>query len=396
MRNKLRPLLFFAGTITALLLVTPCSFSAFSVKEYMPDKTRHEDEFEELVAEYTRSLKVNPEDPVAYNDRGVVYQKMGKFSLAAEDYLNAIRLDSDGDIGRLAYNNLYELNMGLKNINKYLPQQRFGELFKRGRGYFDEAVSLYKERAFNQAKKYLELALTTFTLARMYEPDNKNVQGLVYLTKGFMHHITGIQYIQAIKSTDTNYTVLAYLRKAYYPLAFADAYYKASLEYLTGRDSKSFVKGYRIANDTCIKVAKKYLSRVDYWSRSYMKRTKKDVEFAVGIDRLNGLLAAGDCEMAEEIVLKLDSRLADLQRAESENIIGFKFLSLAYARLIGFFPYIEKADEMSAKKRQMMRNLLQECMRDLERAKNGFKLAALVNLCDCLKDYLMNIMERID
>ena len=55
------------------------------------------------VLAYTRALDLAPDDPIAYNNRGIAYRSLGNPARAIEDYRQALALDR---VYRDAYNNL--------------------------------------------------------------------------------------------------------------------------------------------------------------------------------------------------------------------------------------------------------------------------------------------------
>ena len=48
---------------------------------------------EKIIADYTRAIELNPDDPNAYNNRGLAYSKSGDLKQAIADYTKAIELD---------------------------------------------------------------------------------------------------------------------------------------------------------------------------------------------------------------------------------------------------------------------------------------------------------------
>jgi tetratricopeptide (TPR) repeat protein len=48
--------------------------------------------YEEAIAEFTKAIKISPEDARLYNDRGRVYHRMNRFPEAIEDFSTAIKL----------------------------------------------------------------------------------------------------------------------------------------------------------------------------------------------------------------------------------------------------------------------------------------------------------------
>ena len=52
-------------------------------------------EYDKAIADHTEAIRINPEDAVAYNDRGFAYYKMGEYDKAIADHTEAIPLNPD-------------------------------------------------------------------------------------------------------------------------------------------------------------------------------------------------------------------------------------------------------------------------------------------------------------
>ncbi len=67
---------------------------------------------DKAIADFTKAIEIDPKYVVAYNNRGVVYRMRFDFDRAIADYIKAIEIDPDFED---AYHNLGSLNF-LKNI----------------------------------------------------------------------------------------------------------------------------------------------------------------------------------------------------------------------------------------------------------------------------------------
>ena len=47
------------------------------------------------IVNYTKCLRLNPDNADAYNNRGIAYYTLGKYQLAIDDYSRAIRINPD-------------------------------------------------------------------------------------------------------------------------------------------------------------------------------------------------------------------------------------------------------------------------------------------------------------
>ena len=79
--------------------------------------------FDKAIQDYSKAIKLNPEDAAAYNNRGLAYADRGEFDAALEDYDKALELKPD-------YAEVYN-NRGNAYFNK---------------GDFDLAIQNYKKR----------------------------------------------------------------------------------------------------------------------------------------------------------------------------------------------------------------------------------------------------------
>ncbi|MBT6715938.1 MAG: tetratricopeptide repeat protein, partial [Elusimicrobiaceae bacterium] len=78
--------------VISILLITGCSKenSLFKKAEYLTKKGQ----YSKARTLYTEVIKINPKSYLAYNNRGIINERLGKKDLAQKDYIKAITLNS--------------------------------------------------------------------------------------------------------------------------------------------------------------------------------------------------------------------------------------------------------------------------------------------------------------
>ena len=56
-------------------------------------KAYNSSDYKFQIVNYTKCLRLNPDDAQAYYNRGIVYNNLGKFQLSIDDYSSAIRIN---------------------------------------------------------------------------------------------------------------------------------------------------------------------------------------------------------------------------------------------------------------------------------------------------------------
>ncbi len=336
--------------------------------------------------------KDEPQTAAEYNDRGVEYQRAAKFSSAADHYRKAIELDPDSEAGLLAYENLETLSKGIKELVESQPANWSRDVFSSGVAHFDKAVEFYNAGNYTEAKRYLDLAMRIFASSRTIDTGNGRAHGFLYLSKGFFYYICALENIKSIRSSDSNYTAMAYLRKACYPFTYAGEYYELARECFEEREIIDFVDGYRKKNDKDYNISvKRFLPQLDYWSAAFVKSVKKDVQCAVTIDRINETVVAGEYDKAVEIALKFEKELGRMKENTTGNRDGFIFLNLAYVRLAALLPYLSEGKYWTDEQKAKWVEQLELCAGDLKRARFEFGTASYAGLCDNLINYVARL-----
>ncbi len=97
MRTLITVLIYFLPA--AAILLNGCTFQG-PVKEIITEKRiarantyMQEGNYEDAITYYTKALKVNPKDAIAYNNRGLAWGKKGDYDNAIADFTKAVEID---------------------------------------------------------------------------------------------------------------------------------------------------------------------------------------------------------------------------------------------------------------------------------------------------------------
>jgi tetratricopeptide (TPR) repeat protein len=97
MRRLLTVFIYFLPA--AAILLQGCTFQG-PVKEIITEKSiarantyMQEGKYEDAITYYTKALKVNPKDAIAYNNRGIAWGKKGDYDNAIADFTKAVEID---------------------------------------------------------------------------------------------------------------------------------------------------------------------------------------------------------------------------------------------------------------------------------------------------------------
>ena len=168
-----------------------------SAKEWF-DKGNNATDLKKKIEYYTKAIELNPNHDPSYNNRGVVYYKLGRYDKAISDYTRAIELnpkkdntyinrgDCYGKLGRYKeaipdYTKAIELNSKNANVYKirglcYGMIERYSEAisdYTRAIDLGEDSASLYEVRGYVYGKigEYGN-AISDYTRAIKREPDN--------------------------------------------------------------------------------------------------------------------------------------------------------------------------------------------------------------------------------
>ena len=142
-----------------LTIENPNVYELFDYAEFL----KNNDEFKESISNYTKILKKIDKDhklyPEVTDGRGVAYERIGEWNKAEIDLKAS--LDSSPDqayvLNYLAYS---WIEQGI-NIEKSLEMLRKANEIKQNDGYIIDSLgwALFKLKKYEEAKKYLELAV---------------------------------------------------------------------------------------------------------------------------------------------------------------------------------------------------------------------------------------------
>ena len=158
------------------------------------------EQYEDAKSIYDRILELSPDDPIAFNNRGVTYDELGKYKEALADYNRSLELSPD-DSGTLSNRGVTYRKMGkykeaLADYNRSLElsPDHLGTLNNRGVTYdelgkYEEALADYNRAlelspdrpdtfdnrgvTYTNMGKYKE-AFADFNRALELRPDNPN------------------------------------------------------------------------------------------------------------------------------------------------------------------------------------------------------------------------------
>jgi tetratricopeptide (TPR) repeat protein len=111
-------------------------------------KNYHEGDLEGAIADYTEAIKLNPQDSITYNNRGVALDESGQHDAAIEDYTEALRLDpnyANGYSNRgAAYASKHEFDNAIADYGEAIRLDPNDAVFyyNRGETYFN--LKLYR------------------------------------------------------------------------------------------------------------------------------------------------------------------------------------------------------------------------------------------------------------
>ncbi|MBL7157250.1 MAG: tetratricopeptide repeat protein [Candidatus Omnitrophica bacterium] len=347
-------------------------------------KLAGEGDYEGALTEIDRALERFPDSAILYQNRGRIYEKLGEYNEASDNYAQTITLDPSGEVGSLAYYRLKTMAETLEQQNEQSTISESAVFFQRGIEYFDKGIALYNKNDLDAARENLQLTVVLFDTALSLNPGEKQTTGFLYMAKGLSYFIIGKQYAQKIKSNDSNYTVMEWFRRAYHPLSYAANYYARAKDYLTTPRQQELLKSYVALDDKLLKVVKKYILRVDYEGRNYLKNMKIETQCVVDLDVLNTMINTGKYEAVPEFVNKRLALLKKLDTNESKNAVGISYLFRSYLYLNYVLEHMDKDPEWIRQNKEALNDRLNACMEDLETAQR-------YPMNESLEEFLANI-----
>ena len=81
-------------------------------------------DLEQAIADYSKAIELNPDDVLAYNNRGIAYTDLGDYERAITDYYKAVELDPNYALAYYKRGNAYvdigELEHAIADFEWYL------------------------------------------------------------------------------------------------------------------------------------------------------------------------------------------------------------------------------------------------------------------------------------
>ena len=115
-------------TLLLILLLVPMIGFGQTAEEYhnRGNEYMELEKYYEAIAEYSKAIKLNPDDADAYYNRGIAYRKLGNYKDAIVDYSSAIKINPDD---AYAYKNrgIAKKNSGLPYCSDYKRACDLGE-----------------------------------------------------------------------------------------------------------------------------------------------------------------------------------------------------------------------------------------------------------------------------
>lgn len=174
-------------------------------------------DLEGALRDYGFIVAFEPDDAVAYNNMGNIYFKLSYYENAVEAYLQALSIDSNFDlaiknknIAEKYLNKNYYLEKGIKLLDDKTD-------YKTAIAYFNRAIELDKENSlsyeyrgkcyfalsednnYEQATKYLELAINDLSKAYELAPDSEEIKNFLYAFSISNEYIQFESYIESVQ-----------------------------------------------------------------------------------------------------------------------------------------------------------------------------------------------------
>ena len=153
MKKKIIWLIVICLMVASLVQVSCVSTEETGVA--LPDE-----EIERAIEEYDEAIRLNPNDAIAYKNRGTAYRNLGQFERAIEDYAEAIRLNPNDAIAYYSrgtdYCNLGQFERGIKDYTEaiHLNPDDVDAYYNRGLAY---KLQDKKAEAVADFEKFIDL-----------------------------------------------------------------------------------------------------------------------------------------------------------------------------------------------------------------------------------------------
>lgn len=340
-------------------------------------------QYDEAISECSKAIAIDPlmDMGITYFLRGEIYEKTGKYMNAISDYCKVLIIDS-GD------------EMVLQCLKRAMRAE-YAELTKEGMSIFDSGMKAYSGRDYLSAEKDLGGALSLFDKARIFDKSDKTASGMGNFIKGLIYRMAAEKIMNVPYPKNSNDAAVSALKKVYYPLAAANAYYDSALLCLKDYKLSNSVREHKKANDRDMAMVVKMLPRLDKISGDYTRITELQAECIVNFYTASELLAANDHEGVKEVLDKNDDLAAKLKKLESADADGISRLSGAYAALDTLLSHPLEDMEWVTANKASLESELGACVSSLEAAKAGLKNAALLKICSGLLQNVSDLRKAI-
>jgi tetratricopeptide (TPR) repeat protein len=319
---------------------------------------------------------------IAYLLRGFLYEKTGKYKDAISDYSKVLLIDPKNKAAGLC--------------RKRILLRGYAAFTKAGLAAFDSGVNAYNNRDGLSAKKELGKALVLFANASRLDTGGKTAPGMTNFAKGLIYQISARENLDATKPADSRYAKAAQMRRAYHPLAVANAYYERAGQYLKDKKLTSLLKDYKTVNDRDLIMARGRFPNLEYGSSKYMRAVETEANCIVNFDIAGESLAAGNHNEAKRVLSKNESMASDLKRLKSPNADGIGRLARAYSRLDTILSYPLRDTAWMKANRATIEKEISACVDELGAAKSGLVDVALLNTCSKLLKNLSAIQAMVE
>lgn len=142
MRRQVTIFIYFLSAVAILL--HGCTYQRTERRIIRANTYFEEGDYEDAITYYTKALKVNPQDAIAYNNRGLAWGKKGDYDNSIADFTKAVEINpqyADAYKNRgLAYYDKGDYDSAIGNYTKAVeinPKDAFS-YNNRGIAYYDK------------------------------------------------------------------------------------------------------------------------------------------------------------------------------------------------------------------------------------------------------------------
>lgn len=347
-------------------------------------------QYDRSVRELDEAAAKTPDSADIYLRKGLALKEKKEYALSAQSLNKAAHLDPRGKTGRAAFDEL-------KNMHQALCDYKFAKLDEkmiarfRGSGRtFDEGLALYQQKDNLRAEQVFKQALAECSSSRHFYRDRKDMRAFYFTIKAFIFLCGGNEQICVIKPQDDNYMCMVQMRRSYYLLALARAYFKRALKDSQGTNFTPLIEQYNGLNEQCVAIVKKFFPQVDNNSKRFMNSMDAEASMIVNFDVTNNLLAAGDREGAWELINENEKYLSKIMAQDTANAGVYVPLCAAYKHMINAHTELHNI-KLNAGTIQAYNNHVNNCVGNLNRALQMCADKNLARLCAEVRQNILNL-----